>query len=146
MLAKLLPLIVLVLLIPAESSDGTYTGTVHETNLTVISLTAACTQALPQWPNTVSVGTKPMQAVGSEKPRGSRMGRAVAAVRQRTMGSQPQLGDHVQALWTGYKSVTRPDQQLLDRSPLPALLHAVWLACMAVACTRKPSMLDSVTI
>ncbi len=43
------------------------------------------------------------------------MGRAVAAVRQRTLGSQPQLGDHVQALWTGYKPVTKPDQQLLDR-------------------------------
>ena len=43
------------------------------------------------------------------------MGRAVAAVTQRTLGSQPQLGDHVQALWTGYKPVTKPDQQLLDR-------------------------------
>lgn len=94
---------------------GVHTGTVYETNLTVTSLTVTCTQALPQWPNTVSVGTKPMQAVGSEKPQTSRMGRAVAAVRQRTMGSQPQLGDHVQALWTGYRTVTRPDQQLLDR-------------------------------
>ena len=72
-------------------------------------------QALPQWPNTVSVGTKPTQAVGGEKPRGGRVGRAMAAVRQRTLGSQPQPGDHVQALWTGYKPVTRPDQQLLDR-------------------------------
>ena len=114
--------------VDTNTSDGTYTGTAYGTILNVTSLTVACTQALPQWPNTVSVGTKPMQAVGSEKPRGSRVGRAVAAVRQRTMGSQPQLGDHVQALWTGYKSVTRPDQQLLDRSPLPALLHAVWLA------------------
>lgn len=106
-----------------------HTGCKHETDLTVTRLTLACTQALPQWPNTVSVGTKPTQALGGEKPKGSRMGRAVAAVRQRTLGSQqPQLGDHVQALWTGYKSVTRPDQQLLDRSPLPPLLlHAVWL-------------------
>ncbi len=63
----------------------------------------------------MSIGTKPAQAVGAQKLRGSRMGRAVAAVRQRTLGSQPQLGDHVQALWTGYKPVTKPDQQLLDR-------------------------------
>ena len=103
-----------------------HTGCEHETSLTVTRLTVACTQALPQWPNTVSVGTKPMQALGGEKPRGSRVGRAVAAVRQRTLGSPPQLGDHVQALWTGYKSVTRPDQQLLDRLPLlPLLLYAV---------------------
>lgn len=53
--------------------------------------------------------------MGGEKPRGGRMGRAMAAVRQRTLGSQPQLGDHVQALWIGYKPVTRPDQRLLDR-------------------------------
>lgn len=79
-------------------------------------------QALPQWPNTVSVGTKPAHAVGGDKARGSRMGRAVAAVRQRTLGSQPQLGDHVQALWTGYKSVLKPDQNLLDRSLLARLL------------------------
>lgn len=72
-------------------------------------------QALPQWPNTVCIGTKPTQSVGNQQPKGSRMGRAVAAVRQRTLGSQPQLGDHVQALWTGYKSVITPDQQLLDR-------------------------------
>ncbi len=72
-------------------------------------------QALPQWPNTVSIGIKPAQTVAAQKPRGSRMGRAVAAVRQRTLGSQPQLGDHVQALWTGYKPVSKPDQQLLDR-------------------------------
>lgn len=90
-------------------------------------LIVACMQALPQWPNTVSVGTKPTQAVGSEKPTASRMGRAVAAVRQRTMGSQPQLGDHVQALWTGYKSVTRPDQRLLERLALPALSNLVCL-------------------
>ncbi|KAL3154098.1 hypothetical protein ABBQ32_013634 [Trebouxia sp. C0010 RCD-2024] len=77
-------------------------------------------KALPQWPNTVSVGTKPMQAVGGEKPKGGRVGRAMAAVRQRTLGSQPQLGDHVQALWTGYKPVTRPDQRLLDRLLTPA--------------------------
>ena len=50
------------------------------------------------------------------------MGRAVAAVRQRTLGSQPQLGDHVQALWTGYKPVTKPDQQLLDRCVMTAWL------------------------
>lgn len=57
------------------------------------------------------------------------MGRAVAAVRQRTLGSQPQLGDHVQALWTGYKSVTRPDQQLLDRLPSALFLYMLfgWL-------------------
>ena len=57
------------------------------------------------------------------------MGRAVAAVRQRAMGSQPQLGDHVQALWTGYKSVTRPDQRLLERLALPALSNLGLFAC-----------------
>ena len=82
----------------------------HANGLQLVSV-----QALPQWPNTVSVGSKPVPAVGAHKARGSRIGRAVAAVRQRALGSQPQLGEHVQALWIGYRSVTKPDQHLLDR-------------------------------
>ena len=77
------------------------------------------------------------------------MGRVVAAVRQRTLGCQPQLGDHVQALWAGYKPVTKADQQLIDgclfspsyfthlRLPLisvaPTSEHLLWY--MRVACT-----------
>ena len=80
-------------------------------------------QALPQWPNTVSVGTRPAPAVGPHQtPRGSRVGRAVAAVRQRTLGTQPQLGDYVQALWAAYKPLTKPDLLLLDRSACCLLL------------------------
>ncbi|DBA67049.1 TPA: hypothetical protein ACH3X2_001381 [Trebouxia sp. C0005] len=97
--------------------------------------------ALPQWPNTVSIGTKPAQAVGAQKLRGSHMGRAVAAVRQHTLGSQPQLGDHVQALWTGYKPVTKPDQQLLDRlmkaAPTDSSMKAARMATLNSQAIRK---------
>lgn len=98
-------------------------------------------KALPQWPNTVSIGTKPAPTVGAQKVRGSRMGRAVAAVTQRTLGSQPQLGDHVQALWTGYKPVTKPDQQLLDRlikaSPTDSSIKAARMATLNSQAIRK---------
>ncbi|DBA96088.1 TPA: hypothetical protein ACH3X1_001584 [Trebouxia sp. C0004] len=98
-------------------------------------------KALPQWPNTVSIGTKPAQAVGAQKVKGSRMGRAVAAFRQRTLGSQPQLGDHVQALWTGYKPVTKPDQQLLDRlvkaAPTDSSTKAARMATLNSQAIRK---------
>ncbi|KAL0020793.1 hypothetical protein WJX79_003522 [Trebouxia sp. C0005] len=60
---------------------------------------------------------------------------------QHTLGSQPQLGDHVQALWTGYKPVTKPDQQLLDRlmkaAPTDSSMKAARMATLNSQAIRK---------
>lgn len=81
-------------------------------------------QALQEWPNTMTVGVKPVRvhaaAAGSQGPlqacpqQPSRLGRAFAAVRQRAGASAPQSGDHVQGVWARNKPLTRPDQHLLD--------------------------------
>lgn len=81
-------------------------------------------QALQEWPNTMTVGVKPVRvhaaAAGSQgalqgRPQQpSRLGRAFAAVRQRAGAPAHQSGDHVQGVWARNKPLTRPDQQLLD--------------------------------
>ena len=59
----------------------------------------------------------------------SRLGRALAAVRQRAAGPPGQLGEHVQGLWTRSKPLTKPDQRLLDRSAILTVLLS-WSACV----------------
>ena len=64
------------------------------------------------------VGTSALEATSpSGKVQGmSRLQRLNAAVRKRSAGAQVLLTEHMQALWHGYKPLTRPDRGLLDRS------------------------------
>ncbi|KAK9810174.1 hypothetical protein WJX72_006112 [[Myrmecia] bisecta] len=85
-------------------------------------------KALPDWPNVLSIGSKPSLA-GSAQQNGhtgpsaapsapsrlQKLGNAVKAVRQQAAGAQVLLTQHIQALWSSYKPLTRPDNKLLER-------------------------------
>lgn len=92
-------------------------------------------QALPTWPNVLSIGTRPSTANGQLAANGSagaaggdasgaaaakqggqsRLQRLNMAVRKRSAGAQVLLSEHMQALWHTYRPLTRPDRSLLER-------------------------------
>eukprot|EP00798_Chlamydomonas_sp_ICE-L_P022159 gene22159-29224_t len=81
-------------------------------------------KALSQWPNILSVGRKEQAGNSWEVPGTIAAtavamlfpGNAVKALRQRSQGAQSLLsGGHSETLWSGYRPVTRPDNNLLSR-------------------------------
>ncbi|EFJ46522.1 hypothetical protein VOLCADRAFT_118103 [Volvox carteri f. nagariensis] len=81
-------------------------------------------RALPHWPNVLSIG-KREGAVAAVQPPGSlaaslsRANAAVQALRQRTQGASILMSGHTEALWSTYKALCRPDQNLLQKLMLP---------------------------
>ena len=76
-------------------------------------------QALPNWPNVMSVGSRPGQGAANGSVNGavseSRLSKLDQAVRRKAVGAQTLLSGHLEALWHAYKPLTRPDKELLER-------------------------------
>ena len=81
----------------------------------------ACVQALPTWPNVLSVGTRPSSGPG-KAPEG-RLHLLQRAVRRGSAGPGSLLSEFTPQLWSSHKPLSRPDKALLDRQagvgPLP---------------------------
>ncbi|GMH44431.1 hypothetical protein BSKO_12383 [Bryopsis sp. KO-2023] len=73
-------------------------------------------KALPRWPNVLSIGEKPTLAPGFSVPK-SRFQKfnpryAIQALRERGLGAQVLLSQHVENLWMGSAPLVRPDLEL----------------------------------
>lgn len=89
-------------------------------------------KALPTWPNVLSIGEKPTLAPGYAAPK-SRFQKfnpryAIQALRERGLGAQVLLSQHVENLWMGSAPLVKPDLELCraisSRGPPGSSKHA----------------------
>ena len=85
-------------------------------------------QALPEWPNVLSLGSKPQQATNSPSGQDTGQSRLAKAVQRKSSGFKSLLTSYSEAAWLSYKPLSKPNKQLLDRcAHLHSSSHGPWL-------------------